>query len=46
MQTLSPLSRGGEEMAKSFLSSEKCGVRPVPEDAGASAASRTQYEPY
>ena len=45
MQTLSPPSRGGEEMARSYLSAERCGVRPVPEDAGASAASGTQYEP-
>ena len=35
-----------EERARSYLSAERCGVRPVPEDAGASAASGTQYEPY
>ena len=34
-----------EERARSYLSAERCGVRPVPEDAGASAASGTQYEP-
>ena len=35
-----------KERARSYLSAERCGVRPVPEDAGASAASGTQYEPY
>ena len=35
-----------KESARSYRSAERCGVRPVPEDAGASVASGTQYEPY
>ena len=35
-----------KERARSYLSSERCGVRPVSEDAGASSASGTQYEHY
>ena len=41
-----PLLGLEKERARSYLSSERRGVRPAPEDAGASAASGPEYEPY